>query len=250
MIDTIFHLAKSSNPWRFLGSYIERLAITLLSEPAPPSMNRATLLLSAYVPLRCWDEEMVATWASVVSAVPYSEKLGWSVVDTLLVLANEETLRPYIPIDIWALLKEQPSLPPVCPGRDLRNNRVLVHHVRELRDIDLLKSYFLLVWSEWNVFDNSDSEFAEIRVSIMEDFGGIEMLHHRAGLIERLDRVRGELDQGLEHLKKYKPEFTEGFVLRGKARYGTLRAALLEVEQKAMGNLVGMSEVSRFQQAC
>ena len=244
MIEAIFHLSKISTDWRLHYPYIERYTVTLLSEPPPPSLNRVTVHLSTYVPLDRWDESMISRWTAVVSSVPYSEKVGWSVVSTLLQLANTVTLRPLIPIDVWALLKKQPSLPPVCRGRDLGNHREVVHHVRGLGDLEILKSYFLLIWSEWNGLD--DSGFAEMQVSIIEDFGGVGMMDHRVDLTNRLDRVLRELGRGLEHLKQFKPWFDEGRVQRRERRYRTLREALLEVEQGAMKNLVGMSQVNPF----
>ena len=246
MNDATFHLAKISTPWRFRQHYIERYTIALLSEPAPPSLNRTTVHLSTYVPFGSWDEGMVSRWTAAVSAVPYSERVGWSVISTLLKLASSEVLRPCIPIDVWALLKKQPSLPPVCPGRDLGNVRAVIDHVRGLGDFDILKSYFLLVLSEWNALNHSN--LAGMRLSITEDFGGIGMQHHRADLIKRLDHVLAELDRGLEHFRQYRPEFGEDDVQGRKERYGRLREGLLEVERKAMRTLVGMSQVIPFQQ--
>jgi hypothetical protein len=245
MVDAIFHLSKSSTPWRLLWRYIERYTINLLNNPASPSLNRATVFLSPFAPLGFWDENSIARWATQVLAVPYSEKVGWSVVSTLLQLAKTETLRPYIPIDIWALVKQQPSLPPVCGGRDSGNDRALVHHVRGLEDLNILKSYFLLVWSEWSILD--DSGFAEMQVSIREDFGGIGMLRHRADLIKRLDHVLTELGRGLGHLRTHRPRIGRTHVLLGKKQYGALRKALLEADQKAMKYLAGMFQVDRFQ---
>ena len=245
MVDAIFHLARISTPWRFQQHYIEPTAVTLLSNPTP-SLNRAAVLLSPYVPLRFWDENMVARWVAAVSSVPYSDNVGWSVVSTLLQLASTEILRPYIPIDVWALMKKQPSLPVVCGGRDSGNDRAVVHHVRGLGDFDILKSYFLLVWSEWNALE--DSGFAEMQVSIVEDLGGIEMLHHRADLIKRLDYVLRTLDLGLEYLRQYKPRFTEDSVGERKERYGRLKEALLEVDRRAVKKLTGMTLVDLVQQ--
>ena len=244
IIDAIFYLSKISSGWSFRQGCIERYTTTLLSEPVPPSLNRVIVHLSTYAQLDRWDENMITRWTAVVSAVPYSEKVGWSVVSTLLELANTETLRPLVSIDVWALLKKQSSLPPVCEGRDLGNDRAVVHHVRGLGDLDILKSYFLLIWSEWNELDNSG--FAEMQVSIAEDFGGIGMVYHRVDLIERLDHVLGELGRGLEHLAQYRLGLEEHDVRKRERQYRTLREGLFEAEQKAMKNFIGMSQVNPF----
>ena len=45
-----------------------------------------------------------------------------------------------------------------------------VAHVHSLKDIQLLKSYFLLVWTDWhNLFPQ---DLREIESSVREDFGG------------------------------------------------------------------------------
>jgi len=77
------------------------------------------------------------------------------------------------------------------------------------------------------------SSFYEMQVSIHEDFGGIEMGHHRMELIQRLDRVLGKLDRGLEYLKQYNPEFDEDHLLGMKSTYHKLRETLLGVDADA-----------------
>ena len=42
-------------------------------------------------------------------------------------------------------------------------------------------------------FGRNSGGLAEMRVSIREDLGGIEMWHHRQDLIERVDRVLEQL---------------------------------------------------------
>lgn len=100
---------------------------------------------------------------------PYSEEVGRSVIDALLQIASEDSLRPHIPVGVWVWLKRQPYLPPVCAGWYLGTSSDIVHHIRGLGDIEILKSYFLLVWSEWDYPD--EDGFAETQVSIKEDFG-------------------------------------------------------------------------------
>ena len=182
-----------------------------------------------------------------------------SVVDRLLLFAKTDALRPHIPIDLWAWLKKQPSLPLGCRGqievtvRDVAqrvwgrregNGMDVVHHVRGLGDLDILKSYFHLVWSEWNTLDGPG--FAEMQVSIAEDLGGIGEWHHREDLIKRLDRVLRELNRVLPGHTIEEPLTWLIESRRRKEQYRTLREALLQADRKATKNLTGMSRVDHF----
>ena len=248
MLDAIFNLSWGPDSWGYHPDYIDSYAATLLNETTPPSLNRATILLSPFLPQHRWNECMVGRWAAAVSAVPYSEQVGWSVVDTLLQLASDETLRPYIPADIWTWLKQQSLLPQVCRGRYTGTGQGTVRHVRRFGDLDTLKSYFRLVWSEWDAPD--DSGFAEMRVSIVEDFGGVGIQHHRADLITRLDNILGELDRELQRGRVFTPAVEEEYarIQRRREQYQALKELLLEVGRRAMENLAGMSQVDWFQQ--
>jgi hypothetical protein len=239
MIDEIFRVARTPYPWNFMWRYIEHYMATLLSKSTPPSLNRATILLSPYIPWDHWDRDTVAGWAAAALAVPYSEDFGRIIVDTLLLLASTVTLRPHIPNDVWAWLKKQPSLPPVCQGRDWGTDQATVRHIRELGDLDILKSYLLLVLSEWDAL--YDSGFSEIQVSIAVDLGGIGMQHHRRDLIRRLDYIIGELNRGLEHFRQYKPWIGGDHVQRRRGQYRRLREILLEVDRGMMEILAGLS---------
>jgi hypothetical protein len=232
MIDTILRIARVSNTYAFMDSTIR--------EPTP-----TTTLISPYTRSYPWDQNTISEWAAVVSAVPYSEEVGVTVVDMLLRLAKRDTVRECIPIDVWVWLKKPSSLPPRCQGRDEGTEGDIVRHIRRLRDLDILKSYFLLVWSEWGLLRKSG--FDETQASIVEDLAGIEMQHHRTDLIKRLDQVLGELDRGLEHLKKVRSRITEDHVHKMKGQYRRLREALWEVDRGAMRILAGTCKVDRFQ---
>ena len=156
-------------------------------------------------------------------------------VDTLLQIAQVSHLRPHIPVDIWTWLKKRPSLPPVCWGRGWGTEFDIVHQIRGLGDIEILKSYFLLVWSEWDWL--YDSGIDEMKIAIGEDFGGIGMWCHREDLIERLDYVLGRLERGWEFLHQRNPSVNGYHIERGKACYGELKEILLEVDGKATETL-------------
>ena len=232
MVDTILRITRASN-YRTVRQYLMFRAVTFSPTTAA--------LFSPYLPWYFRDEDAISGFPTAVAAVPYSNEVGVSVVDALLRLAKKNTPGSYIPIDIWALLKGQPSLPPICGGRRGGTGRDVVHHFRRLGDLDILKSYFHLVWSEWDTLD--DSGFAEMQLSIAEDLGGIGVWGHRKDLVDRLDHVLGELDQGLEYLRERKWWIVEDDIQMRKEQYGTLRVVLLAVDQKTLESLAGMSLV-------
>ena len=216
------------------------LVMGLSGTQNPPFLN---LLITLSSPHLRWsgmtyDGKMVARWAEAASAVPYAEGVGQSVVDTLLHIASVDSLRPHIPAGIWTWLKRQPSLPPECLGRSRGSSGGVVHQVRALGDTEILKSYLLRVWSEWDTIDYLWSGgLAEMKVSIREDFGGIAMWGDRQDLIERLDYVLGQLDGGLYHLRKCKPSLYTWQISEAKTQYSELMAVLLEVDAEAMDGL-------------
>jgi hypothetical protein len=127
-------------------------------------------------------------------------------------------------------------------GRSRGSSGDVVRQVRALGDAEILKSYLLLVWSEWDCIDDRKSGgLAEMQVSIREDFGGFWMRRHRRGLIKRLDRVLGRLDGELDHLQQYKPSLDIHHISRAKTQYSELKATLLEVDAEAMDSLARKS---------
>ena len=102
-----------------------------------------------------------------------------------------------------------------------------------LKDIEILKSYLLLVWSEWNPL--YDAGFDEMCNLIHEDFSGIELYPCRADLVERLDQVLGQLNRGLEYLRQDTPWLDEYGFQKRKRQYGELKAILLEEDRKNVG---------------
>lgn len=228
LVDAILRVTRTPNPLNSWLQYSGPYTVIPPREPTPPSLNWTTIHLSLYVPWDFWDKIMVDRWAAAVSAVLNSKEVGWSEVDMLLQVASIDNLRPHIPIAIWAWLKEQPPLPPICPGRGRGTEGDLVHHVRGLGDLNILKSYFHLVWSEWS--SPYYRGFCEMRDSISENLGGIEMRHHREDLIERLDYILAELDRGLGYFKQHRPRTTEEDIQKRREAYKILRDDLLGVD--------------------
>jgi hypothetical protein len=173
------------------------------------------------------DENVVKRWAAAALAVGDTEEVGWSVVDTLLQIASSEFLRPHISTKLWARMKTQRSLPRYCLGRSCGTVPRVVSFFRGRGDVDILKSYLLLVWSEWN----RPSDVNGMEDSIRQAFGGIEMHHHRKDLIKRLDDVLRELDQGLEHFRQHTSWLDEE-VRRRKMVYEQLRKVLQKIDEE------------------
>ena len=230
MIDAISCVASSSwggFMWYTIGPYIT----PLFDESSPPYLNQAIILVAPSVRWGPYTPNAVARWTAAVLATPYSEVVGQNVVDALLQIAGRNHLRLDIPIGVWALLKERPSLPPVCLGRRHGSETTVVCHIRGLGDIEILKSYFLLVWSQWDCL-HADG-LPKMKITIKEEFGGIANRHHRKDLIERLDCILGQLDQGIDHLKQYRPRITTLLIILMKRQYEQLKEVLLEVDRSS-----------------
>ena len=201
---------------------------TLLAEAN--STNRVVTLLSPYADwnTRRLSESTVTWWASAASAIPYTEEVGQSVVIALLKIASNDRLQPYIPIDIWAWLKKRPTLPPTSKKRRLGMSDLVVRKVRELGDVEILESYFLLVWSEWDYV-------REIHTSIWKHYSGIGMWRHREIFIKRLDHVLGELGKKKEYRLQHNSVLASFLAQQEEIRpYKTLKEALVEVDREAL----------------
>ena len=246
MLDAISDAFRASNRWWPIWDHAQPYLRSLLSRPNNPSLHRAITLTSPHVDWRSGlcDKSMFSRWVAAASAVSYTEAVDQSVVDTLLQIANVDFLRPRIPVGIWTLLKKRPSLPPVCQGRYRGTSFDIVHQIRGLGDIEILKSYFLLVWSEWERFRYSCLQ--EMVIAISEDFGGIGVWRHRKDLIERLDCILEQLDQGEEFLHQHNPSIIGGHAQMAKMGYGELKERLLEVDRKAMETLTRTSPKSGY----
>ena len=241
MLDAVLDAFRASNLRQPLWNNAQLYICSLLNRPNHPSLHRVIILTSPHVDWdsRLCDESMVSRWVAATSAVAYTDAVGQSVVDTLLQIAAVENLRPHIPVEVWTWLKKQPSLPPICRGREWGTKLDIVRRIRELGDIEILKSYFLLVWSEWDWLDNAGLD--EMKIAISEDFGGIGMWCHRKDLIGRVDYVLGQLEQGWEFLHRRNSSINEFRIQIFKADCGKLKKQLLEVDGKATENLTRMS---------
>ena len=156
MFDTFTRAVRASKDRDFAWHCIRQYASRIPHETSP----RAIVLVLPYIR---WGrltarEDLIRRWAAAASAVPCTEEVAQSVVDTLLQIASQEELIPHIPADAWLWLAKRPSLPPICRGRDVGTRGHVVRAVRALKDIEAIKSYFLLVWSEWSDFPSRKPE--------------------------------------------------------------------------------------------
>ena len=227
MFEAFLQAARASREMRLTWGHIEPVAVKLHPEASP----RAIILASPYIP---WDRltdrrDLVKRWATAASAVPYTEEISQSVVDVLLQIASVSKLVPSIPVDVWSWLTKRPPLPPFCLGRRVGTRSRVVKVVRGLKDVEVLKSYLLIVWSEWDdLRDNSG--FNKMCTSIRKDLSGIEMENHRTELVQRLDHVLGQLDQrSPDQRGRWLGRYD---LWRIRRRYRKLKEVLVEVERR------------------
>jgi hypothetical protein len=222
---TAILLVWTSDPLKFVWDRIGPHIVRLFGKSNHPSLHYAIPLA---LPKIRWDDGLrdgnkVIGWDAAASTDPSTEKAG-QVVNLLLQIAYVDPLLPHIPIDIWAWLKKRPSLPPMCQGRLRGTKSVIVRHVRRLGDIEILTSYLLVVWSEWDPLYPCGID--EMEIAIREDFGGRGMARYRKELIGRLDRILGKL----EGFEKNNPQKHQSHVQRRKEQYGKLKEVLQEVD--------------------
>ena len=89
------------------------------------------------------------------------------------------------------------------------------------------------------------SGFDEMRNSIQEDFGGIEMGRHRVDLIARLTHVLERLNRGLGYLRQHNPWLNERHLREMKDTYRELRETLLRVDAEVWALEKAEAEVIR-----
>ena len=240
-LDVFLSTARISGLSGFMWHWIMPPIAGLLKKGSPLSLKQAALLASPHLPW--WSfingKQMIQLWAVATCEVPYTDEIVQSVVDTLLQIASNSCLQPHIPITMWSWLKKCPSLPPVCVGRHQGSALCIVQKVRAIGDIETLKSYMLLVWSEWDplysgkVRNYSGQHYShpkslhEMCTSIREDFSGIGMEHHQKDLLQHLDHILGQLDLGLKHLQQHKPSLDEDDIQQMREQYGKLKEVLL-----------------------
>ena len=231
-LDAILRVVLKSRSGVSMWYHIDPYTTALFDKSSPPFLNQAIILAA---PCIRWDyggtylEKATARWGSAVLATPYSEEVGQSVVDALVQIVYCDSLRPHIPIGVWAWLKRQPPL--THNHKRLRDGTTphVIRYIRRLGDTEILKSYFLLIWSDWNILDEWRAD--EMKVSLSEDFCGVAMQHHRKDLIERLGHVLNQLDQKLESLRD---PGAKNSTLSERTKYRALLYILEREDRKSM----------------
>jgi hypothetical protein len=231
MIDAIFRAAMASKSKEFMWCHVVLYISRLFEERSPTSLNRVIVLTAPYVP---WKQALnnpvaVARWAAAFLAIPHTEEINQSALDALIRISLVELLRPHIPIEIWRWLKEKPSLPPVYCGEMEDGHQNIIVYIRRLGDIEILTSYFLIIWLDR--FFPSSSSCYQAECSIKEDFGEAGAEGHRQALVERLDQLLEQLDAQLEHPEQHNPQISEANLQKAKKRYAKLKAAFTEDEK-------------------
>ena len=234
ILDLLLHAAEASRFEGFLWHRIRPFLDILFSDAGHFPQKRTIMLASPYLPWGRWlfQKDLFQAWAETASTIPKEKGVAPSVVDALLQIAYCGWLQPHGHDEVWSWLMLRPVLPPICTGRRVGSDSDVVGVIRNLKDIEILKSYLVLVWSEWDSVRHNG--FLEMCESMREDFGGIEMRPHRVDLVGRLDEVLGQLERGLECLRQDRPELDEDGLQERKEQYGKLRDILLEENGKVL----------------
>lgn len=215
---------------RFIRPVIPRL----LAEGSPSTLKRAAILALPHLELVWLDSidicSFIDLWISAAEGLEETEAVCQAVVDVLLQMAFFHSVRAHITPKAWAWLNKRPSLPPRCRGRLLCSiGSNVLPAIRSRKDIQLLTSYLVTMWSEWDCA--GEWAFEGMCEVLKEDFCRDDhnegVRGYRIDLIARLNLVLGELGNGLgylraRHLDMQPDEFE---VIRG--RYRELKRILL-----------------------
>ena len=244
MLEILLRTVRASRKQGFIWHRIRPPITTLLGGESPISVKRAIVLVSPHLPWwdRTIDGDFIRLWAAAACAVPYAHDVGQSVVDTLLLIASQDPLRPHIPVGMWSWLNRRPYPPPAPARGSQGTERNVVRTVRSLGDVGILTSYLLLVWSEG--VDLYQDGLDEMCASIREDFSGIGMAHHRKDLLQHLDRVLDHLDPGLGPTRSHEQGLSGDVTQSMKDQYKRLNEVLLEVDGEVTNLFVGLPDWS------
>ena len=226
MIDAFLGVTKASMSGEFVWRKVLPFIVTLFDKTTPDRpdpLNRVIVLMSPYVHWGAFgaNKNMVIRWAVAASTISYTAEVGQSVVDALLQIASINSLRQHIPPDTWAWLNKRPSLPSVCRGRSRGSTADVVYAVRALQEVETLKSYLLLVWSEGDYLCPKD--LAEMIYSVKEDFKGLRMLH-REDLLKHLNHLLADY-----RVRQHPPPRWYPLTRRAETQYARLRDVLQEI---------------------
>jgi hypothetical protein len=148
MLDAYLYAAGTSTEPNFTWRHAEKYVNGLFQKASPRAIVLVTIMW--------WDwltdkEDLIQRWAAAASAVSYTEdgEVVRSVVDALLHIASECKLLPHIPTETWSWLTKRLHRSSDYSRRCVGTCAHVVKAVQALKDIEILKSYFLLAWSNW-----------------------------------------------------------------------------------------------------
>ena len=206
----------------------------LLAKGSSTTLKRAAVVALPYLELAWLDSEdirsFVELWTSAADALEDAEGICQAVVDVLLQMAFFHSVRAHITPKAWSWLNKRPSLPPRCRGRLLCSiGSNVLPAIRARNDIELLTSYLITMWSEWDcagewAFEGMCESLWEVFCGDVED----EVREHRMDLLARLNSVLGVLGKGLEHLRVHNPDMQPGELEVIKERYRELKRILTQ----------------------
>jgi len=205
----------------------------MLAEGSSPTLKRAAILALPYLELAWLDSDEMSgfteLWISAADALKDMEGVCQAVVDVLLQMAFFHTVRTHITPKAWSWLNKRPALPPRCRGRLLCSiGSNVLPAIRARNDIELLASYLITMWSEWDCA--GDWAFEGMCQALLEEFRGDddEVREHRMDLLARLNSVLGELGRGLAYLRVWNPDMQPDELEIIRKRYRELKRILVQ----------------------
>lgn len=214
--------------------YIRPVIPKMLAEGSPTALKRAAVLALPHLELSWLDSDgirdFIELWISAADALDDTEEVRQAVVDVLLQMAFFHSVRVHITPRAWSWLNKRPALPPRCRGRLLCSiGSNVLPAIRAHNDIELLTSYLVTMWSEWDCA--GEWAFDGMCEALWEEFCGDddEAREYRKDLLGRLNLVLGELGKGLGHLKVRHPDMQPDELEVIRERYKELKRILVQV---------------------
>jgi len=145
---------------------------------------------------------MMRLWITTAAALPYTDDVCRTVVDTLLQMAGFDVLLLHIPTVAWDWLKKRPLLRPGCWGLVAGTRKDVVLKVLRFGDVELITSYLFVVWSEWSHLHRWSGGCPGM-FRMIRELNGVGAAGHRADLIRRLEYVLSQLDPTSSEKQNY-----------------------------------------------
>lgn len=211
--------------------YIRPVIPKLLAEGSPRTLRRGAILALPHLELAWLDSddirEFIQLWISAADGLGDAEDVCRAVVDVLLQMAFFHSVRAHIVPEAWTWLNKRPALPPRCRGRLLCSiGSNVLPAIRARSDIQLLTSYLITMWSEWDCA--GEWAFEGMCEALWDEYCGDdgEVVECRKDLLARLNLVLAELGKGLGHLRVRHPDMQPDEFEVIRERYRELKRIL------------------------